>query len=310
MSGTFRPLLASDAGKEAGCLDRHIRSAGFLLASPKIDGIRSLVLRGRLVSRNLKPIPNRFVNEYLHRGREFIEGLEGLDGELVVGDAFGDGVFKRTSSGVTSAGGEPDFRWLVFDRVSPVRYAERLAEVDAMQSEACLPRVVVVPQTEVRSVEAAMELEAGWVERGYEGMMVRRPDAPYKLGRSTINEGFLLKVKRFEDREGVVVGFEEELENTNPATRDALGRTVRSQVSANFVGKGRLGAFWLRDGGPGGAWNDFTCGSGLTAAERRDFWDRRDSLLGRAVTYKYTPVGTVDAPRFPIFKGFRDPIDA
>lgn len=294
----FQPLLA---GKDASDreLERHI--AAGLLASPKIDGFRCLIRGGRAVSRYLKPIPNEYVQ------RELAGLPDDLDGELVVGPAAGEDVFRRTSSGVTSRGGEPDFRYLVFDRARPGTYRERLQGLtETLHLSVGSSRCEIVDQAQVMDLDRLWEMEAACVAAGYEGMMVRRWDAPYKFGRSTVREGFLLKIKRFEDREGVVVGFEEEMENRNPATTDARGHTVRSTSRANMVGKGRLGALWLRDRGPGGTWRDFTCGSGLTAADRERVWADRLGHLGRVVTYRYTPAGsTDDAPRFPIFKGFR-----
>ena len=35
-----------------------------VIASPKLDGIRALVIDGQLVSRTLKPIPNRYVQSF------------------------------------------------------------------------------------------------------------------------------------------------------------------------------------------------------------------------------------------------------
>ena len=46
------------------------------------------------------------------------------------------------------------------------------------------------------------------------GAAWRTPDSPYKCGRSTENEGFLLKIKRFEDSEAVVLDCIEGMSNT------------------------------------------------------------------------------------------------
>ena len=43
------------------------------------------------------------------------------------------------------------------------------------------------------------------------------PNAPYKQGRSTVREGYLLKVKTFLDDEATVVRFEERMHNGNEA---------------------------------------------------------------------------------------------
>lgn len=141
--------------------------------------------------------------------------------------------------------------------------------------------------------------------------MIRAERGAYKCGRSTEREGGLVKVKRFVDAEAVVVGFVEEMHNANEATRDALGNTERSTSKAGLVGKGTLGALVVRRTDP---YVDamrplFNIGTGFTAAQREDFWNRREELLHTLVKFKHFDHGTVDAPRHPVFLGFRAPED-
>ena len=79
--------------------------------------------------------------------------------------------------------------------------------------------------------------------------MIRTPDSPYKCGRSTEREGWLLKIKRFEDAEAVVLDTYEGMSNQNDAQRDAFGRTKRSLAQAGKVGRGELGGFVVRHAG-------------------------------------------------------------
>lgn len=60
------------------------------------------------------------------------------------------------------------------------------------------------------------------LSEGYEGVMVRDPAGPYKCGRSTEREGWLLKIKRFEDAEAEVLETYEGMSNYNEAGVDAL----------------------------------------------------------------------------------------
>lgn len=60
------------------------------------------------------------------------------------------------------------------------------------------------------------------LSEGYEGVMVRDPAGPYKCGRSTVREGWLLKIKRFEDGEAEVLETYEGMSNYNEAGVDAL----------------------------------------------------------------------------------------
>jgi DNA ligase-1 len=131
--------------------------------------------------------------------------------------------------------------------------------------------------------------------------MVRDPRGPYKHGRSTPKEGWLLKVKRFVDAEAVVIGVVEQEHNVNEATRDALGRAKRSSAKAGKRKTGMLGALLVRDVKTG---VEFAIGSGFDEAARRELW--LTHVVGRLVKYKSQPSGAKVAPRFPVFLGFRD----
>jgi DNA ligase-1 len=217
--------------------------------------------------------------------------------------------------------GEPDFTFHVFDYVDPsvseFIYDERTVIVEGRVSTfyARYPEIDIrmVPQHSCMHMDDLNTLEAQFLAEGYEGLMIRSGDAEYKYGRSTEREGGLVKVKRFVDAEAVVVGFVEEMENTNEAKRDALGNTERSTAKAGLVGKGTLGALVVRntceldDRVPVGP--EFNIGTGFTAAQRADLWQRREELLGQHVTYKYFAHGIVDVPRHPVYKAFRSPED-
>jgi DNA ligase-1 len=275
--------------------------------SPKIDGIRCVVFDGIAYSRSLKPIPNPFVQAWATNNSTL---LDGLDGELVVGSATDPNCMQNTTSGVMKKSGEPAFSFHAFDVVLPdVIYEERMyyvrEQVRRLKAEngysTIGTRTEYVPQARVVNPAALDHYEAAFLKDGYEGMMIRNLDGLYKYGRSTEREGGLVKVKRFTDAEAVVVGYVEEMANTNTATKDALGQTERSTAKAGLVGKGTLGALVVRDA----AGREFNIGTGFTAATRRLLWDARDALVGDIVKYKSFDHGVKDAPRHPVFISFR-----
>ena len=53
----------------------------------------------------------------------------------------------------------------------------------------------------------------------------------------------------------------------------------------------------------------FSIGSGFTESQRADMYANRDTLPGRLVKYKSFNIGVKEKPRFPIFLGFRSPLD-
>lgn len=292
----FKPMLAATADLAKLRLP--------LGGSPKLDGIRAIVRDGVVVSRNLKPIPNRRVQAIF--GKSF---LNGLDGELIVGSPTAKDAFRTTSSGVMSIEGEPDAMFHVFDwcleRELP--YAKRLNIArDVVTGSG---RSLIVEQTPITLMEELDAYEAEQLALGYEGVMLRSFSSPYKYGRGTVNAQDLLKLKRFEDAEAVVIGFEELVHNSNEAKTGLLGQTERGHSKAGMVGMGTLGA--LQVVGVGGRWDGvaFNIGSGFDAATRQAIWDAGDAWVGRLVKFKFFPLGSRDAPRFPIFLGERHPDD-
>lgn len=292
---TFKPLLSAKADRE----DFH-RLTYPLLASPKLDGIRAVVLNGQLVSRTLKPIPNDFIRNALSR-----PCLDGLDGELIVGSPTDPDIYLKTNSAVMSKAGEPAFTYFVFDiHNMPATFAKRLDEL--MDQVGVDARIVVLGHITINNEKELISYQEWCLEQGFEGTMLRRPNASYKYGRSTLKEQTLVKVKVFEDGEATIVGMTEEMHNANEATTNALGHTERSSHKDNKVGKGRMGTLVVRDLDSA---IEFEIGTGFTAQQRQEFWDQAGSVVGRVAKYKFFAHGVKTKPRHPVFLGFRDPID-
>lgn len=286
MTKPFRPMLATDT-----VLDKLNYS---LLASPKLDGIRAVVRGGVVYSRSNKPIPNKHVQSLFSK-------FEHYDGELIVGEPTAHDVYRQTTSGVMSVDGEPDVRFYVFDHIgapaSPYRHRAEQLSVPNKKS-----RLVLHEQKELFDLEQLLCYEHACLNEGYEGLILRAPNAPYKQGRSTVNEGYLLKLKRFQDAEAVVIGFEERMGNLNEATVSELGYTKRSSHKAGKSGRGDLGALVCRsDDGV-----EFNIGTGFSDSERAAIWANRDQFLGQLAKYKFFPVGVKEAPRHPVFLSWRD----
>lgn len=277
-------------------------------ASPKLDGIRCLIIDGVAKTRTLKDIPNKAIQAYLSS-----MAFDGLDGELIVGPPTAKDVYTRTVSQVMAHDkGTDNVTFHVFDRHDHTGpFADRYASLIQGVTETWNPQpgvvnVNVLGQVNILNEEELLAYETECVELGFEGIILRAPRSPYKYGRSTVNEGYLLKCKRFSDSEAEIIGFDEEMFNGNAAVTNELGRTKRSTAAVGLVGKGTLGAFNVRDRVSG---IEFSIGTGLTAAQRADFWTRRDALLGSLIKYKFFPVGVKVAPRHPVYLGFRDRAD-
>lgn len=292
----MKPMLAKDA---------NLAKLTFpVIVQPKLDGIRCLIKDGKPVSRTLKPIPNKEIHAALSDPR-----LEGFDGELIVGEPTAHGCMQRTTSFVMAHDktGEP-WAFRVFDKWdADGGFHSRLLEVVSIIEATLytdLP-LFIVPSHPAYDRATLEHWESEYVKAGWEGVIVRIPDAPYKFGRSGAT-GPLLKIKRFVDFEAEVIGVYEEQHNGNEAEKDAFGRTKRSTKQAGKSGKNTLGGLELR--AINGPWQgvEFRCGTGFDREQRASLWVLRSTLSGQTVKVKAFEVGAKDKPRFPTFLGFRD----
>lgn len=273
-----------------------------LWASDKEDGIRCLICPQRgAITGQMKPIPNLFVRKRLER-----ISLHCLDGELVALDSEGkDCDFNDTQSVVMTRDGRYSFEFRVFDYFANIYdpYLERALHaretVEQWQRDGGEP-VKWLKQTKITSIKQLEEVEADALKRGKEGIMLRHPGGWYKEGRSTLNEAYLLKVKRFTDDEAVVIGVEEEMENCNLVTLNERGLQTRSKHQSGMKPKGRVGKLLC-------IWRGMPIkiGSGLTNLQKSNWWIQPNMILRKTITFKYQVHGMKILPRAPIFKGIR-----
>lgn len=300
---SIKPMLASPLAWE------HVRYP--VMVSAKVDGVRCIITGGVAYSRSGKPFPNRHLQQMVHR---YGTALEGADGELYAGPVDAPDVFRVTSSAIRSQEGQPEFRLLLFDCIShpEAPWESRFRELKVRRANSedqvgpewpawaeFLLHITCYTRSEVSRWESA------FVADGFEGAMLRDPQALYKFGRVSAREATLLKLKRYADAEAEVIGFEEQMHNGNAAFTTPQGLTKRQTLQENKTGAGVLGSLLCRlpDG------TEFGIGTGFTAGMREQLWRERDTLPGRLVTFKSMPYGVKDAPRHPVFKGFRDRAD-
>lgn len=290
----FRPLLA------VACEDiTKIKYPALL--SEKLDGIRASIHNGVVMSRSMKPIPSKVVQEKFGRPE-----YEGYDGEIIYGDKNARDVFNKSTRACMSHEFPEEFdidnlHFYVFDVIGEEPYAVRygLMEPDTKNN------VHRLWSTYVNSPEEVAKYESEFLQDGAEGVILRSPTGKYKQGRSTLKEGILLKVKRFTDEEATVVGFEEKMHNANEATTGELGQTKRSSHQENMIPCNTLGALIVSSE----KWGEFKIGTGFDDELRQEIWDNRGSVLGKLVKFKYFEAGVKDKPRFPVFLGWRSELD-
>jgi DNA ligase-1 len=269
------------------------------LASPKIDGIRFCMVDGVALSRSFKPIRNIYIQEMLSRHLP-----NGVDGELTVGENFQD-----STSGIMTIKGEPDFKAWLFDYL-PEEIDHQIPYYDRMlmlsDKGLNLPfRSETLYGSSVETMEEVNEYERICLEAGYEGVMLRHPTGIYKFGRATVRENLLLKVKRFEDGEAILLRIDEKMINGNDPEINELGYQKRSTHLDGMIPAGTAGSLYVRDSDG----REFSIGSGLNDELRALLWANKEDHIGRIVKYKFFSHGVKELPRHPVFLGFRDPDD-
>ena len=210
-----------------------------------------------------------------------------LDGEIVAKETSKEDTYKNTMKlSRTKDAAKHGLKMLVFDYMPvanwkmqqcPLAYHTRRATLSFMFESAIkyeyfelLPLLYVGNDTSM--ITKILEEQ---VARGEEGIMINIWDAPYEFKRTNS----LLKVKKFQDTEVEIIGYEE---GTNKLA-------------------GTLGAFVCKYKD-----NEVRVGSGLTDADRAYFWAHREEFLGKPITVKYfeTSVDSktgLESLRFPIF---------
>lgn len=164
------------------------------LMSEKLDGIRGYWDGRRLLSRNGLPF---------HPPPQFTANFPDFP---VEGEIWGGrGTFETTVSIVRRDSVEPGWlslKFAVFDAPTvPGGFEQRLSRVSAWFEHHPAPHAFVIPQQPAGDAKRLQEELRRVEEGGGEGLVLRKSGSPYTVGRSPD----VLKVKSYEDREGLVV---------------------------------------------------------------------------------------------------------
>jgi DNA ligase-1 len=181
-----------------------------------------------------------------------------------------------------------DFELGFWDKSQTVR--SQMVQTWVEQNHTDLPNVTCLANelVDLDTVEGQLrykEINAQAVAGGYEGIMIKDPEAGYECKRSVA----WLKLKPFIEVSLEVVDVEE-----------GTGRNV-----------GRLGAI-VCQGVDDGKTIRVNVGSGFSDSDRDSYWSSRDSLLGQivevradAVTQNQDGTYSLRFPRFLRFRGFK-----
>ena len=297
----FTCQLATDSEKHVA------KMTGIKRLEQKLDGVRVIAVVTKttvnLYSRNGKPfdnfphivqaledIKNKFARTFQSWPHGFI-----FDGE-VIGESF-QALMKqaqRKTDVQTTGMTYSVFDWIPladFERgFCNAQQHKRLAVLEGyravFESTDCVRLMdgIEVDLATAEGHDILKRYSTDAVAAGFEGIMIKSLDAPYECRRST----FWMKLKPTITVDLNIVGFEE-----------GTGRNA-----------GRLGAI-ICEGDDNGRRINVNVGSGLSDANRDEYWSARDQLLGRvvevaadAVTQNQDGTYSLRFPRFLRFRGF------
>ena len=303
MKNTFHPMLAATLmPSDAPCNDTTVMQAMKqlrypVLASVKLDGIRALRMEMPiLASRTLKWIPNESLQARalsLPIGYDMELWSPSLDYNEIQGIVMGE---KDDASKI-------EFH-VLDDYTAEFGYEFRISAIRNTMSYKMFTQTVFEMPTLCEDADELFAFEAYCIQQHSEGICFRIPDSPYKQGRSTLREQYLVKHCRYTYEDCEIIGFIEQMSNDNKEKRNDLGYMKRSSSIVNMTPKGTLGAFLVRN--LYGVEFSVGTGQGLTDSIRQHIWMHQDKYLGGQCIIKSKAHGVKNKPRSPIFWGFRD----
>ncbi len=295
----FECMLAHDGA------NHEKKITGKKLVEPKLDGVRVLTIinmDNRTVtqySRNGKVLENfGHITSALEEHIDLFERSLVLDGEMVSSSfqALMKQVHRKDNVQANDA------RLMLFDIV-PLSEFQKGKSVMGQRRRTNLLKgmkaifdkvggIDIIPQTEIDLNEYVGELQfkqynKDAIEAGFEGIMIKDPDAIYECKRSTS----WLKQKPFIEVSLAVVAIEE-----------GTGKN-----------EGRMGAL-ICEGEDDGKTIAVNVGSGFTDDQRIEFWTNKESLVGQIVEVRADAatrsqdsedVWSLRFPRFLRFRGFK-----
>ena len=262
----FEPMLAQDFNKYKDKIEYPVYS------QPKLDGIRCIVKKDGMWSRNGKRIISApHIYDALKHVFESNPNLI-LDGELYA-DKFANDFNTICSLVKKTKPTEQDLResaekieYHIYDVPSVnVGFMARYGYLTLLFLPKCCKVVETLPCENEAKV---YELYERYVNEGYEGQMVRISDSMYENKRSKS----LLKHKSFIDEEYTILDIEE-------------GEGNKTGMVGSFVFESKTGKRF--NSSPKFNWEECT-----------EMWKRKDELIGKSATVKYFNLTPDGVPRF------------
>jgi len=274
-----------------------------MLASTKLDGIRTIFKDGHMLSRSLKEIPNKQLQKKFQNLKDYSKKHNIiLDGELYgIKMSFQEITHFVMSHDLDEEGEElPEkLKFFAFDCITSSQetpFSSRYDNIRTIKEE----NLVIIKQKLVKSKEEVEAMFEEVLEEGFEGLILKSQDSKYKFGRATFNSGDAYKVKPFLSFDSKIIAIEERMENTGESFKNELGKSEKHHFKENLKPTGIAASFIVMYEGQEQKVN-------ITGDEsfRREIWKHKNNYIGKTIEYKGMLVGSKDKVRHPVFLRFR-----
>lgn len=260
------PMLAKDATK---MLDK-IQYPCYI--QPKLDGMRALYEKGKMISRKGKAIEtmDHIIEDVTD---SFLNTHHILDGELY---AHGR-TFQENMRLIKKDRGEEtkEVKFHVYDLILDKPFAERYALLQSITQN--YAQVEIVPTLQINNEEELKKHHALYIAEGYEGTIIRHTDDGYVVNKRASQ---LLKYKDFIDETYEVVDIVPSDKNPNQGV-------VHCTI--------------------GGGYDNVTFGCGMKFShdEREEMLNNKEDYIGKIAEIRFFEYTDGGLPRFPVCHGFR-----
>lgn len=288
-NGFMKHMLAKQADKVS---DSTINKLPYWYASRKIDGVRCSFYfsDGEVHTASRGGKHYDYSTWQIREHPMLVNFLKRYPKIILDGELYKHGKSLQQISGAArmekTVKGNDWLEYYIYDVMLPVHFKERLKILKAIQKILNLGfdpnreweedelRVQMVPQEKVSGKDAIMKLHDKYVSEGWEGCVVRDPDADYKFGGRGSE---MIKFKMYKDAEFVITGISEGLRDED------MCFTLETEDGIPFKAK-PMGSRDIKD------------------QYRKDL----PELIGKMATVKYFYLSDDGTPLQPVLKSIRD----
>lgn len=297
-----------------------------LLASYKLDGIRGLITKDKILCRSLKLVPSKQVQKKFSILTNIDKGIY-FDGEFYnpdipfqmilscimtqnyytpINTKKWEELCKKYETDISRKKALNSIKLYLFDRVltdfpdEPFEDRTKYVKNIIGTYPELLEYVNQVLVTSPKEAENYYNKALVW---GCDGLILRTSKGRYKYGRGTLKEGLIFKLKPYET-------FDEQIIDVIQATKvdpnaekktNELGRSVTSKKKGDRILIEKACDFVVLHRGK----HELKVVIKMNDIEKIKVWKNRENYIGKYIEYKGLMVGAKDVPRHPVFLRFR-----